>query len=288
MLNSYMERRSAQTHCADESFEIRDLICSLGRPKFEDEFVRWVHQVYEADTVHVSLEQDGRPLVIMLASHDGSRAAERQCQHYMQARMWRFDADLTGAMASGDARPLMLHLDARATEAVELRNFYRQEDVGDRVLVCGAGPNGAPFGLSMIRSSKRRAFSEEQSRRLNFLSGTVFSLLVKHHQLVWQNRQLPDVITSLGQIEKHLALASVRIPRREGQVLARTLTGATAEDIGSELKISTETVITYRKSFYRRLGIKNFRELLPWYLRLHAEVGYRLVEYGDLNQKLAG
>jgi len=51
------------------------------------------------------------------------------------------------------------------------------------------------------------------------------------------------------------ALASVGLPRREGQVIARTLNGATAEDIEQELKIGREAVVTYRKSFYSGLGL---------------------------------
>jgi hypothetical protein len=58
----------------------------------------------EADTLHISILQEVQPHVIMLASQDGSQAADRQHHHYMQAKMWRFDPAMTSAMNSGETR----------------------------------------------------------------------------------------------------------------------------------------------------------------------------------------
>lgn len=43
--------------------------------------------------------------------------------------------------------------------------------------------------------------------------------------------------------------------------------------IALDLDIRVETVMTYRKRSYRRLGIATQRELLLWYIKLWTHVG---------------
>ena len=49
---------------------------------------------------------------------------------------------------------------------------------------------------------------------------------------------------------------------------ARILYGLSAAGIAVDLGIGIESVTTYRKRAYRRLGIATQRELLVWYLKL--------------------
>ena len=68
-----------------------------------------------------------------------------------------------------------------------------------------------------------------------------------------------------AEIESCLVVTSV-LPRREVEVTARILYGPSSIGIALDLGVSEETVKTYRKRAYHRLGIGSERELLTWYL----------------------
>ena len=57
-----------------------------------------------------------------------------------------------------------------------------------------------------------------------------------------------------------------RLPRREVEVCALILFGVSTMGIASRLNIGEETVKTYRKRAYQRLGKATQRELLNWYI----------------------
>jgi DNA-binding CsgD family transcriptional regulator len=258
-----------------ERADVGNLIGSLGRSRFESELVRCLHEMYGADHLFVCQLCGGQPRPRMLAtlSQDGSQAAERLCNDYLGETLWRFDPSMAEGSNCSSGQPLVRHLNTETPETRQLHNFYSHQHVRERVVVFGSGPEGAALSLSIVRSVDHGSFTEEQRERLSLLGGILFPLLVKHRQLQWEHKQLPNSVTSLKQIERCLALAPEKIPRREAQVIARTLYGLTATGIALDLDIGRETVITYRKSFYKRLEIAGFRELLLWYLRLYSNVG---------------
>jgi DNA-binding CsgD family transcriptional regulator len=261
---------------AQERAELGNLIGSLGRPRFESELVRCMHEMYGADHLFVCQVPDGRPRMLATLSQDGSQAAERLCKQYLGEGLWRFDPSMAEGSICSSARPLVKHLNTETPETSELRHFYAHEHVRERVVAFGTGPEGAALSLSIVRCANRGSFSGEERDRLRLLGGIVFPLLLRHRQMLWENKQLPNAVTSLKQIERCLALAPEKIPRREAQVIARTLYGLTAIGIALDLDIGRETVITYRKNFYQRMTIAGFRELLLWYLRLYTNTGDQL------------
>ena len=66
----------------------------------------------------------------------------------------------------------------------------------------------------------------------------------------------------LEQVEQRLSHAYPVLTRRERQVCARTLTGATARQIGAELDLGPATVLTYRQRAYQKLGLHKASDLL--------------------------
>jgi len=283
--NHQAAARPQRFACAQERPDVGELIRSLGRHTFEYELVRCLHEMYAADKYYVFHHVNGRPRGITATSYDGSRAAEGQYQRYMEWQMWRFDPSLMEVVSQDQPRTVLLHLDAERPETTQLRDFYCREGMSDRLLACGRGPDGASLALSVVRSRQPGSCGGEWRGRIEWLSDLLFPLLVKHHMLSRENRQLADAITSLEQIEMHLALVGTHIPRREAQVIARTLYGMTANGIALDLDISSETVTTYRKSFYKRMEIAGFRELLVWYLKLCGEVGHRLPSLAHLQPR---
>ena len=73
----------------------------------------------------------------------------------------------------------------------------------------------------------------------------------------------PPAGPALGaEIERRLAAAHPILTPRERAVIARTLTGQTAREIGAELGVGAGTVMTYRQRAYQKLGCSRAAELL--------------------------
>jgi DNA-binding CsgD family transcriptional regulator len=91
--------------------------------------------------------------------------------------------------------------------------------------------------------------------------------LLGQHAQRGQTHDAGDALRSLDVIEKCIAVQAA-MPRRESEVCARILYGLSTTGIALDLGVGEETIKTYRKRAYHRLGIGSERELLNWYLHL--------------------
>lgn len=94
----------------------------------------------------------------------------------------------------------------------------------------------------------------------------IFASLDRHIQMTDGRHAPQDALRSLKTIEECCLGSSAELSPREGAVCARIVYGMTAYGIAIDLGIGEESVSTYRKRAYRRLGIGCQRELLMWYL----------------------
>ena len=122
-----------------------------------------------------------------------------------------------------------------------------------------------------MRSSDSAVFSDDAVANLEALASPLLSIVGKHTSAVWQRRLLLGSLKSLDEIEQAVAAAPPFLPRREAQVCSRILYGISSLGIALELGVSEETVVTYRKRAYHRLGIGTQRELLMWYVSFWSE-----------------
>ncbi|MCV0404931.1 MAG: LuxR C-terminal-related transcriptional regulator [Rhizobiaceae bacterium] len=133
-----------------------------------------------------------------------------------------------------------------------------------RVMVCARRPE-ASYCLRVIRSAHRPALEEEEIESLRKVAGVLVSVVSKHLDLTMQRPNLTPALCSLDEIERCVQ-STTDLSRREGEVCARILYGLSSCGIALDLGIGKESVMTYRKRAYQRLGIGSQRELLMWYL----------------------
>ena len=93
----------------------------------------------------------------------------------------------------------------------------------------------------------------------------LMAVLSKHADIRQTRPNVAQALTALEEIESCIVATSA-LPRREAEVSARILYGMSSVGIALDLSVSEETVKTYRKRAYQRLGIGSERELLTWYL----------------------
>lgn len=135
-----------------------------------------------------------------------------------------------------------------------------------RIMICAQKPQAA-YCLRILRLPHRERISDGQMDHLRELADLLISLVVQHVELLVRKPNLTPALTSLGEIQECITSAT-DLSRREGEVCARILYGYSSCGIALDLGIGKETVMTYRKRSYQRLGIGSQRELLMWYLAL--------------------
>ncbi|MAM72778.1 LuxR C-terminal-related transcriptional regulator [uncultured Tistrella sp.] len=133
-----------------------------------------------------------------------------------------------------------------------------------RILLC-MRDQGQIVCLRILRGPGHAPLSAEALGVLDRFSRLLMSITLRHLDLVMRRKNAVEPLESLSEIEA-CVLGASDMSRREGQVCARVLYGLTSCGIALDLEIGRESVITYRKRAYRRLGISTHRELMMWYL----------------------
>jgi DNA-binding CsgD family transcriptional regulator len=168
--------------------------------------------------------------------------------------------------------PVIVRVDIGGLSDAALRNEIYPH-VRERVVVAGRG-GGSAFGLSVVRSDTTGSFSDRDVERLSGIAELLVSLLAKHADLMFRRPNVAVALTSLVDIEDCI-VEMTQLPRREVEVCARVLHGISTLGMSIDLGIGEESIKTYRKRAYRRLGIGTERELLNWYLALWSNWKYR-------------
>lgn len=150
---------------------------------------------------------------------------------------------------------------AGANEAWLNRSHKRQ-----RIMICAQKPS-AFFCLHIVRLEHRERMPDSKMDDLREIADLLVSLVAQHVEIQARRPNLTPALTSLDEIQKCIRSAT-DLSRRESEVCARLLYGYSHCGIALELGIGKETVMTYRKRTYQRLGIGSPRELLMWYLAL--------------------
>lgn len=245
------------------------LIMSIGQKRFGAELLALLNDSCGAEHATAFHLTADNLIEVTAASIDGSDTAHRQVGVYLKEGHWRRDPTFNEAkqrltsQTEAFVRTDVPHL----TDDVLRDIVYGEGNISDRLLICSRWGDDI-VGLSVLLSSPGRLFSQADIGAVQSIAGTIFALLAKHISITWQGPQVSVALTSLNEIEACVAACAGSLPRREAEVCSRIIYGMSSVGVALELNISEETVMTYRKRTYHRLGIATQRELLLWYLDL--------------------
>lgn len=139
---------------------------------------------------------------------------------------------------------------------MEYRDRYlKRANVVERVSLIHRATKSMEL-MSVTRRDDQGPMSDDAMNRLSHFSRLAFPLLRKHLSLTEKKSLL-----AVADIE---ALFRTRFPElsaRECEVCARASMSMTSKYIARDLGISTETVSTYRKRAYQRLGVNSAASL---------------------------
>jgi DNA-binding CsgD family transcriptional regulator len=233
----------------------------IGRDGFHGQLLSFLHETVGAEHCATFALNKEKPKVIGAISLDG-HAATKQIDLYLN-KYWRLDPTISAALEQVDRNfATLLRLDVGHLPPSGLRDLvYRKTQISDRVLLSGAGAS-----LSVLRSESSGKFSDAEITRLSAVGGILISIVKKHLELVTRPTDLSAAFSSLQEIMNCIANSPEALPRREVEVCALILFGVSTMGIALRLNIGEETVKTYRKRAYERLGMATQHELLRWYI----------------------
>lgn len=243
-----------------------DMVEATGTDRFGAALLNHLQEACGADYCAVFQLGPEAPSEVVTGSYDGSQTAHSRVTQYLQREYWSKDPAMIYAQTQlcGQA-PMLMRIDVTRLDDPVVRETIWPR-IRDRVVIAGRSQYRT-YSMSVLREG-RGGFTPVEIKRVGASADLLISVLAKHADLVGRGPEsMASVISSLPTIETRLEAGS-SLTRREIQVCARILYGLTTTGIGLDLGISNETVKTFRKLAYRRLGIGSERELLQWYLAL--------------------
>jgi DNA-binding CsgD family transcriptional regulator len=243
------------------------MVSALGTATFEEETLSFLNTTSGAEHYCVYRLRDNRPEFLGGASTRGRHAL----RHRLAQRRWtdRTFVELRDASAAASVSPKALMVHDAITDVVDpaLYGALRHFRIADRVMVCGQVANDF-YAVSVMRSHDIGQFDERELGDLSTSADVLVAACAKHADLHWDRDRTTAHFASVTTIEANLRPQSWGLSKRELQVGARILYGISAYGISVDLGLSEDTVATYRKRLYARLGIGGRHELLQRYLAL--------------------
>lgn len=258
---------------ANGPMHYQSLFDSVGTGRFYGELAGVLAELCRIEHLHLFRVGESSPHCLASISHDGSREAERQFKAYMDRSLWRYDDTVQQLGARDDMPPVLLRTIADEHSCNNLRHHWREEGFAERLMLFG-NVGKTRLAMTAVRVGRDRHFTGEEIARLASATGVLLPMAAKHLDFEERRDQILDALTSLPMIEKVLENGPVQFPRREMQVCARLLYGLNANSIAADLGIGLESVRSYRKRIYERLGVGCYREMLLWYLAFARRVEF--------------
>ena len=233
-------------------------IAALGRAAFASELLATLNRAVPVDHVCLMRVVDrARPPVLESASwRGGTHVADGQ-RAYL-AGLYRFDPNLSLPERPGVA---VLRLRRESVANLEYRAAcYARAGLLARLTVATTQAGDRLF-LNLYRLEPSGPFTAEEVATIEALAPLLGALAGKHVGMLGMLLRSRDRGDRIAALAARLHALDGRLTRRETDVLARVLLGVTSDGIALDLGVGLNTVLTYRKRAYARLGVTSQAEL---------------------------
>lgn len=194
----------------------------------------------------------------LVAENTGQNAASKRIAQLYAERYWTYDLANSVQLKSKSYRSATWCVRTNASEIVQddyKSQCYTSAGLSSRICVSQWHGDGE-IRLNFY-SSRARNFVESEVNSIVGWSDILLSLLAKHDSM----RKDQDQRAWEGYAQR-LRRLGAGLPAREVDVCDGILRGITSEGIALKLNVSINTVRTYRKRAYARLGICSHNELM--------------------------
>ncbi len=233
-------------------------IAALGGAAFASELLAALNQTIPVDHVCLMRVVDrARPPVLESASwRGGAHVAEVQ-RAYLNG-LYRYDPNLSVPFGSG---VVVLHLRRIAIARADYRkDCFERAGLLERLTVAAAEKDQLVL-LNLYRLDPSGPFATHEITVIDELSRFLAALAIKHVSALGMLLRSRDRGDRVAALAARLHALDGRLTSRERDVLSRVMLGVSSEGIALDLGIGLNTVLTYRKRAYARLGVTSQAEL---------------------------
>lgn len=233
------------------------VVAALGEVRFAAELVAALNRSVPVDHVCLMRFADRtRPPVLESASwRGGDRVGEVQ-QAYL-GKLYRHDPNLALQCGAGVVVAL---LRCAAVRDPLCRATYQRAGLRERLTVA-ADLAGQLVALNLYRLDASGGFGKAERKALDALAPLLAALALKHVAMLGVRLRSRDRGDRIAALAARLHALDGRLTARERDVLSRVMLGVTSEGIALDLGIGINSVLTYRKRAYARLGVSSQAEL---------------------------
>jgi DNA-binding CsgD family transcriptional regulator len=249
-----------------------DVVDALGTRSFGPRMTAYADSMFGGH-VCFAYHYHAGTMTALAAGHvpeDSTNVLVPNTWRYTQGREWEHDACLARGMSLLDHRTLFTAFHDRG--GVESRRHWPWQiptPLVDKILLCQHGPQGT-LVLEFSRWGDTCDFDVPAAGEAAHTGRLLMSLVAVHHRLLLARQDPLGAFSSSKNIEHCLAGTTALAPR-ERQVCSLQILGASVATTASELGIEAESVKSYRKRAYLRLGVSCERELMLKYLSLRTQ-----------------
>ncbi|MEN0073411.1 MAG: helix-turn-helix transcriptional regulator [Paracraurococcus sp.] len=227
--------------------ELARVVAALGRPDFLGAFTGACDALFAADQVTAfAVAPDG---VRCLVAHRprGQRLVEALCRDYAAA--WHRRDPLLRAAGEAPALSMQAVAAAAIPDAEYRARLFATVGLGGKIAVVLQGPAGAPRRVLTWNLYFRSRAGDAMMRAAARLAetGPVLAAALERH----------DALTGAGegQLGGRLRELCPGLSPRELDVAARIAAGQGVAEIATALGLGAQTVITFRRRAYAKLGV---------------------------------
>jgi DNA-binding CsgD family transcriptional regulator len=253
--------RLERSRAAANPFKRRmgDLIATIGTPNFEPSFFQTAREATDCEHLTAFTCLDRAPARLLFAINRGSRPVARAIAERYLAHYWNHDPanKICDHSTSPDYEIAVRVLSRDIDHDAYRHDCYSSVDLVDRFSIIRRRKDETTR-LNLYRSTQRGRFTTADLAPVLECADVMLALLAKHdaQRLALTRSNEADVLAErLHRIMPQLA-------QRERDVCVGIMQGKSSEAIALGLGISLNTVLTYRKRAYARLGISSHNELM--------------------------
>jgi DNA-binding CsgD family transcriptional regulator len=259
---AFMETYSLQNGHRSENpikRQIGDLIGKIGAPSFEPAFFRIVREATACEHVTAFASSDRAPGRLLLALNRGAKPVARTIAEKYLKHYWNHDPAnrLCGRNAAPTYEMAVRVFCQDIDHDAYRRDCYSAVDLVDRFSII-KHHGEETIRLNLYRSAQRGRFVVTDFAAVLECADVVFALLAKHDA----QRIGAGGTGEADVFAQRLRRLMPKLPPRELDVCVGIMQGKSSEAIALALGISVNTVLTYRKRAYARLGITSHNELM--------------------------
>jgi DNA-binding CsgD family transcriptional regulator len=239
------------------------VVASLGGISFASDLLAALNRSVPVDHICLMRFADRtRAPVLESASWRGGEHVGEVQQAYL-AGLYRRDPNLQLPAQPGVSVHL-LPCDAIADEDYRATCFQRA-GLLQRLTVATVDA-GQLLALNLYRLASSGAFSRKELAQIDVLAPLLAALAVRHVTTLGMQSRSRDRGDRIDAFSARLHAMSGALTPREREVLARVMLGMTSQGIALDLGVGVNTVLTYRKRAYARLGVTGQAELFALWI----------------------